>query len=70
MKALQHHANLTAFEALICAVYRKDSRKDSFMLHASTTESQSFSVLSCCQAGFLNNIKDFNSSIYEDVCAF
>ncbi len=29
-------------------------RKDSFMLHA-TTRNQSFSVLSCCQAGFFTS---------------
>jgi hypothetical protein len=43
-KALQHHV----YGAWSIDAHRKDSRKDNFMLHA--TKSQSFSVLSCCQA--------------------
>ncbi len=47
-KTLQHHA----YGTWSLNVHRKDSRKDNFMLY--TTKSQSFSVLSCCQAGFLS----------------
>jgi hypothetical protein len=45
-KTLQRHA----YGTWSLNVHRRDSRKDNFMLY--TTKSQSFSVLSCCQAGF------------------
>jgi hypothetical protein len=52
-KALQHHA----YGAWSIDVHRKDSRKDNVMLH--TTKSQSFLVLSCCQAGFFLRIHTY-----------
>jgi hypothetical protein len=57
-KALQHHTNFTALEALIC-VGRRIAERTASCYMLLLLKSRSFSVLSCCQAGFFNVLQSY-----------